>query len=104
MFGKLQKIWTVVCSDIMFPTFVQVCSADLDIVGSMSSSHHHYSMYVYAQNFYPDGLCKKIMVSTLDLHSRHVLQTLLCWDEFDSSCIDCVYQHRCMLHKHVQYV
>ena len=38
-FGKLQKIWAVFCDDVVFLLFL-VCSADLDIVCSGSSSHH----------------------------------------------------------------
>ena len=38
-FGKLQKIWAVFCDDVIFLLFL-VCSADLDMVCSGSSSHH----------------------------------------------------------------
>ena len=38
-FGKLQKIWAVICDDVIF-LLLLVCSADLDIVCSRSSSHH----------------------------------------------------------------
>ena len=53
-FGNLQKIWSVVCDDVIFLLFL-VCSADLDILCSGLSSYHakFYSFYVYTQNFHP---------------------------------------------------
>ena len=58
-FGKLQKIWAVISVDAIFLLFL-VCSAELDIPCSRTSSRHvkFYSfIYVYAQDF-PGGLCK----------------------------------------------
>ena len=50
--GKLQKLWAVIFDNVIFLLFL-VCSADLDIVCSESSSHHvkFYSFNVYAQKF-----------------------------------------------------
>ena len=59
-FGKLQKIWAVICGDAIFLLFL-VCSAELDIPCSRTFSRHvkFYSfIYVYAQDFHPRGLCK----------------------------------------------
>ena len=50
--AKLQKLWAVIFDNVIFLLFL-VCSADLDIVCSESSSHHvkFYSFNVYAQKF-----------------------------------------------------
>ena len=55
-FGKLQKIWAVICGYAVFPLFL-VCVADLDILWSGLFSHH-VKFYVSAQDFHPGGLCK----------------------------------------------
>ena len=50
--GKLQKLWAVICDNVIFLLFL-VCSVDLGIVCSESSSHHikSFSFNIYAQKF-----------------------------------------------------
>ena len=66
-FGKLQKKWAVFYDDVVFLLFL-VCSADLDMVCSGSSSHH--------AKFYILMFMHRISTRVVCVNSKHPLNII----------------------------